>query len=202
MLKYIYQLLENPNIYNAVQKLLGGKRLFSKIRNIVFAEIEQIAYTNVLDVGCGTGHFSDCFKGFYIGVDINPSYLEKAPSNDQCTYLVSDAAFLPFKPEQLSLVFTLGVLHHLNKSARTKMLNEMWRICKTGGHLLIIDGLVPSNRLNLLGYVLAKFDRGRFKIHAAKFSEMIDSFIPNKKNIKWTYFKIFPYELVAVLIRK
>jgi ubiquinone/menaquinone biosynthesis C-methylase UbiE len=202
MLKHFYRLLEIPHVYNAVQKILGGERLFNEIRKIISLKIERITYTNVLDVGCGTGFFSDCFKSPYVGVDINRAYLDKASGNDRCTFVVSDATSLPFKSDHFPLVFTLGVLHHLNTSARTKMLNEMWRVCNTGGHLLIIDGLVPSSRLNLIGYVLAKLDRGRFKMRSTKFSEMIDSFTLNNNNIEWTLFKIYPYELVAVLLRK
>jgi ubiquinone/menaquinone biosynthesis C-methylase UbiE len=202
MLKFLYRMLENPGVYNLSQKLLAGDRVFRAIRKVIAKQLSSISYNNVLDVGCGTGLFADCFKGKYTGIDINQEYIKMAETKGNGTFLVADATSLPFNDKTFDLVFTMGVLHHINKQEREKMLNEMWRVCKADGHILIVDGLVPSNRLNLIGYVLAKLDRGRFKMRMERFKEMINSVYLHKKLVKYILIKIFPYEIVTVNLQK
>lgn len=202
MLKILYKMLENPKVYDLSQNLLGGDRVFRAIKEAIATQLSGISYNNVLDVGCGTGLFADCFKGEYTGIDINQEYIRRAETKGRGTFLVADATSLPFNNETFGLVFTLGVLHHLDKQEREKMLKEMWRVCKAGGHILIVDGLVPSNRLNLIGYVLAKLDRGRFKMRMERFKEMINFVYSNKRWVKYTHIKSFPHELIAVNLQR
>ncbi len=202
MLKFLYRILEDPKVYDLVQKFLGGNRVYRAVRDLIGVELKNISYNNVLDVGCGTWPFWDCFKGKYTGIDINQEYIRKAAAKGKGIFLVADATSLPFNNETFGLVFTMGVLHHLDKQEREKMLKEMWRVCKAGGHILIVDGLVPSNRLNLIGYVLAKLDRGRFKMRMERFKEMINFVYSNKRWIKYTHIKSFPHELIAVNLQR
>jgi ubiquinone/menaquinone biosynthesis C-methylase UbiE len=202
MLKILYKVLQNPKIYNTAQTLLGGNRVYREIRGMIGAQLKDIEYNNVLDAGCGTGIFADCFKGTYTGVDISGEYIEHARSSGRGTFVVADATALPFKDETFDLVFTLGVLHHLDAGNCERMLGEMWRVCKAGGHILIVDGLVPSNRLNIIGYILAKLDRGRFKVRIEDFKAQIASAYPDAERVMDNHIKIFPYELIARIIRK
>ena len=202
MLKFFYKMLERPKVYNITQVLLGADRVFRAIKKVVKLQLSENDYSNVLDVGCGTGMFADFFKVDYTGIDINPDYIKSVGNKSRGTFLVGDATSLPFSNIKFDLVFTLGVLHHLNKNERQKMFDEMWRVCKHKGHILIVDGLVPSNKLNLIGYVLAKLDRGRYKMRMDKFKEMVSSAYPDRIRITYTQIKCFPYELVAVILQK
>ena len=202
MLKMLYKALENPALYDMTQKLLGGDRVYKKLKEAIAAQLKNISYNNVLDVGCGTGLFTDCFKGEYTGIDINEGYIKKARSDKKGAFKTGDATALQFEDETFDLVFTLGVLHHLDAGNREKMLKEMRRVCKTGGHILIVDGLVPSNRLNVVGYALAKLDRGPFKMRIDMFQEMVNSAYPNAGLIKYTHIKSFPHELIAAIVRR
>ncbi|MCL4475154.1 MAG: hypothetical protein M1508_02865 [Nitrospirae bacterium] len=67
---------------------------------------------------------------------------------------------------------------------------------------MIIDGLVPSDKLNVIGYTLAKLDRGRFKIRAKEFKEMIAFAYPHAGCVRYTDIKSFPHELVAAMVRR
>lgn len=202
MLKILYKALENPAIYDITQKLLGGDRAYKKLREAIAAHIKDISYNKVLDLGCGTGLFTDCFKGDYTGIDINEEYIKKARAYKKGTFRTGDATALQFEDETFDLVFTLGVLHHLDAGSREKMLKEMRRVCKTGGHILIVDGLVPSNRLNIIGYVLAKLDRGPFKTRDEKFKEMIHSAYNNARETIYTPIKVFPHEYISVFLQR
>lgn len=202
MLKILYKMLENPKVYDLVQKLLGGDRVYRALKEVMGAQLKNISYSNVLDVGCGTGLFRDCFSSEYTGIDINQEYIKKAGTKRGGVYLVADATRLPFETETFDLVFTLGVLHHLDVQNRGNMLKEMWRVCKAGGHILIMDGLVPSNRLNVIGYVLAKLDRGRYKMRTERFKEMIEDSFSKKQTSYYESYSVWPYEFIAVIVSK
>lgn len=202
MLKFFHRLLENPKIYEVMQKLLGGGRVYKAIREFIEVQLKNISNNNVLDVGCGTGFLSDCFTGAYTGVDINETYIKKAETKRKRVFMVADATELPFAPETYDLVFTLGVLHHLESGNRKKLMNELWRVCKLGGKIIIVDGVIPSNRLNFLGFILAKLDRGRYKIRGKKFREMINDSYSFSKKITFTNIIRFPYEIIIAYVYK
>jgi len=84
---------------------------------------------------------------------------------------------------------------------RERMLAEMFRVCTAGGRILIVDGLVPSSRFNVLGYVLAKLDRGRFKMRSHKFMEMIERAFPSLR-AHYEIVTVWPYEFVLVVLYK
>lgn len=200
MLKILYKALENPAIYDLTQKLLGGDRVYRKLRDAIAERLKDISYNKVLDVGCGTGLFRDCFKGNYTGIDVNGEYIKKAQKTKEGVFIEGDATNLPFQDGSFDLIFTLGVLHHLNSEQCEKMLREMLRVCKTGGHILIMDGLVPSNRLNIAGYVLAKLDRGSYKLEMSAFKKMISSVYYDAD--AFHSLTVFPHEYVTAFIEK
>ncbi len=202
MLKVFHRMLENPEMYEFIQRLLGGDRVFRALKVALEAELRQIIYSNVLEVGCGTGLTKDCFNSEYTGIDINPEYIRVVSSRGVGTFLVADATLLPFEPETYDLVFTAGVLHHLNEQDRNKMLGEMRRVCRPKGYILIADGLVPSNRLNLIGYALAKLDRGRYKMRIERFLDMIRTAYPAPFSIRFAQYRTFPVEFVVAVVSR
>ncbi len=202
MLNFLYRLLENPQVYEVIQKILGGDRVFRALKAAVEAELRQITYRNVLEVGCGTGLTKDCFAGEYTGVDINPEYIKVVSRRGHGTFLVADATSLPFEDGLYDLVFTAGVLHHLKAQDRDRMLGEMMRVCKLQGHILIADGLVPSNRLNLIGYILAKLDRGRYKMRIGEFRDMINTAYRAPFSVRFEQYRTFPTEFIMAVIGK
>jgi ubiquinone/menaquinone biosynthesis C-methylase UbiE len=198
----IYKLLEIPAVYNAVQNILGGPRIFATMRQAVEAQLATLTYQNVLDVGCGTGIAVEWFSGAYYGMDLNPQYFRKIPRAPQRSFQVGDATALPFQSESFDVVFTLGVLHHLDANNCQNMLGEMARVCKPGGTIIIIDGLVPSNRLNIIGYLLAKFDRGRYKVRIEQFQAMLAQAFPTGMSLSSQVSAIFPGEYVLSVLTK
>ncbi len=202
MLKFLYRMIEDPRIYDFVQRLLGGGMVFTAVTEAIHCQLSGFSYKNVLEVGCGTGLTKDCFAGDYTGVDINPEYIRVVSGRGSGTFLVADATSLPFGPDTYDLVVTVGVLHHLDHQSRELMLSEMFRVCRTGGHILIADGLVPSNRLNLIGYVLAKLDRGRYKMRIEKFRDMIRRAYPEPLSVIFNKYRVAYLEFVVAVVAK
>lgn len=80
--------------------------------------------SRVLDLGCGTGRFSETLGDFFaaevIGVDVSATMLRKAKSGCDprlCRFLRADAARLPVASNTIDLAFLSMVYHHIDPRA-------------------------------------------------------------------------------------
>ena len=104
---------------------------------------------NVLDVACGTGDMAVSLveRGCTVtGVDISEEMLaiarQKAP---MVTFMIADAEHLPFPDASFDAVtcaFGVRNFVHLEQG-----LNEMLRVLKPGGQLVILELATPDNPL-------------------------------------------------------
>jgi demethylmenaquinone methyltransferase/2-methoxy-6-polyprenyl-1,4-benzoquinol methylase len=132
----------------AVRKILTGSN----------GKSEAEKSLQILDVACGTGDFSIAIAGqmpegsHIIGIDLSEGMLEimdrkikKANLQNKISWMQGDCEDLPFKDgtfDRVSVAF--GVRNFEN---REKGLQEMLRILKPGGRLVILELSVPSNRI-------------------------------------------------------
>jgi len=107
----------------------------------------------LLDVGCGTGHWSAFFAemGYRVtGVDIAPRMIEVARAAvSSCRFEVADASQLPFEDSTFDIVSAMATLEFLPDPAAA--IAEMARCAKEGGHLLVgtLNRLAPLNQHRL-----------------------------------------------------
>ncbi|MFW6061905.1 MAG: class I SAM-dependent methyltransferase [Planctomycetota bacterium] len=112
-----------------------------------------VAGQTLLDVGCGTGHWSAFFAemGYRVtGVDLAAQMIEVArAATGQCTFLVADACHLPFGKSSFEAVAAMATLEFLPDPAAA--VQEMVRCAKRDAHLLIgtLNRLAPLNRRRL-----------------------------------------------------
>lgn len=102
----------------------------------------------LLEVGCGTGHWSEyfCNKGFDVtGVDISERMISIAKQRKvtRAMFDVSDAARLPFPDGSFDVVAAITVLEFMANPAR--VVSEMTRCVKRVGGMLVFGVL---NRLS------------------------------------------------------
>jgi len=140
-----------------------------------FVKIEVNNTRNVLEIGCGTGRYAKFFKkDAYIGVDITPKFINYAKRKSNYDFRIMDIRKLSFKNGSFDKVFSIGVLHHLNERDLLKTLQEVKRVLKPGGKLLVMED-IPIPKSNLVGHLLQKFDRGAsiraIKQYASLFSD-------------------------------
>jgi len=100
----------------------------------------------ILDVGCGPGHISAQIANMYSGIEVTGVDISEQRINDGIEYfnyhknltLISgDAQELPFKNNSFDFVFSRFMLEYV-KDPR-KAVNEMVRVCKNGGQILVQD---------------------------------------------------------------
>jgi SAM-dependent methyltransferase len=119
----------------------------------------------LLDVGCGTGHWTRFFAGLGYqvhGVDLSGEMIAVAEAHDApiCTFAVADAAYLPFPDARFDVVAAMAVLEFVPDAAA--VIREMARCTRGGGSILIgtLNRLSELNRRRLAGgkepYVSAK----------------------------------------------
>jgi SAM-dependent methyltransferase len=133
-----------------------------KTRDFLLSEVGKYLNWNdisqTLDVGCGKGLLmigsaKKLKSGFSIGIDIwnsndqsenhESSTLQNADMEgvgEKIKLLTADARILPFDNEAIDLVMSHWVIHNIEAdNEQLQSLNEMYRVLKRGGAILIAD---------------------------------------------------------------
>jgi len=102
--------------------------------------LEQFKQKEILEIGCGTGHWSAFFaeNGFTVnGIDVSKKMLEKAIEKKipNATFTQALAEELPFKKHSIENIACITALEFMNDI--TKAITEMHRVLKPGGILLV-----------------------------------------------------------------
>ncbi len=112
----------------------------------MFEEIDQILSklpkgARVLDLGCGTGHFSTYIKtlGYDVtGLDPSTKMLNYARQNfPDITFVEGYSNALPFEAATFDLVISIEVLRYLDTKIVFESYEEMYRVLKPGGKIFI-----------------------------------------------------------------
>jgi ubiquinone/menaquinone biosynthesis C-methylase UbiE len=141
----------NPQIgsYDYFQRLydVEEKHWWSRgMRDIAGSLFESVGKTStplsVLDAGCGTGINLGWLRryrpGRLVGIDISFPALEFCLRRGERSLLQSSVLALPFRDRAFDLVVCNDVLQHLpGRGGETKALEELYRVLKDGGYLLI-----------------------------------------------------------------
>lgn len=107
---------------------------------------------SVLDVGCGTGVHLEAYAQAGArchGVDLSAAMLEVAENRlgDAAELTLASATHLPHPDAAFDLVVASLFLHELDADTRRKVLDEMARVVRPDGRLLVIDYRVGDLRL-------------------------------------------------------
>ena len=110
----------------------------------------DLSNSDVLELGCGVGRWAPKLQkagANYIGTDLSQGMISRAriitPSAN-FVHLTTDN--LPFETGSFDLVLTVTVLHHNSYARQDELIDELLRITKPGGHILIMEAILPSDR--------------------------------------------------------
>jgi ubiquinone/menaquinone biosynthesis C-methylase UbiE len=109
-----------------------------------------VAGERVLDVGCGTGTLALAAKrrvgeaGSVHGVDASAEMVARARTKSErqglaATFDVASAQSLPYPDATFDAVLCTLAFHHLPENARAGAIDEMRRVTKPGGRVLIAE---------------------------------------------------------------
>ena len=139
--------IESPAIYDGLTRILLSP-LFRGFAADIEATVQAPA--TILEVGCGPGHLANILadaSGYKVtGLDLDPEMVERARVNAQraanaagneATFVVGDAAALPFADASFDLVLSTFSMHHWSDPAAG--LQEIGRVLRPGGRVLIWD---------------------------------------------------------------
>ncbi|MGV8138827.1 MAG: class I SAM-dependent methyltransferase [Mangrovibacterium sp.] len=109
---------------------------------------------HVIDLACGSGIVSCEFAkyaGHVTGIDITESMLKlarKLQLKNKLTnidWVLDDVLPLKFKDNQFSIVISRFGFHHFIDY--DKVFDEMIRVCKSGGTVMVVDVALPEDKL-------------------------------------------------------
>jgi ubiquinone/menaquinone biosynthesis C-methylase UbiE len=148
---------------------MGGPRLYDTLANVFFFGRRRATFQaliaavgvqpgqRVLDVGCGTGYFARllCLSvgrdGLIVGIDPSPAMISYASRQtgraSNCQFQVGRVEALEFPADHFDVVVSSLVMHHLPEGLRVAALQEMRRVLRPGGRLLVAEAQNPRRGL-------------------------------------------------------
>lgn len=117
---------------------------FVGMRSIAASLIDKFCNNDsgmILDVGCGTGALLD-YLGKYrnaIGVDISDEALSFCRRRNLTRIVQGSVMKLPFKDNTFNFIICLNVLYHKQVRNDLKAMQEIYRVCKKEGKVLIMN---------------------------------------------------------------
>jgi ubiquinone/menaquinone biosynthesis C-methylase UbiE len=132
-----------------------SRRNFLFVRKHLLRLVGEVNGLPVLDVGCGTGHFSQTLaaNNFLVGVDISLEMAGHAVKKGLAV-AQSSGRRLPFPARSFSLVIANNVIQSF-KDAR-QFIGELARVTKSGGRIILSATNGQNFSLKLFRYVERK----------------------------------------------
>jgi SAM-dependent methyltransferase len=133
------------------------------------------AFRRVLDIGCGPGtntaHFAHCD---YLGLDLNPRYIESARRRHGRDFVVADATrWQPEPGERADCVLVNSLLHHLDDASAAAFLEGLRPAIADGGRVHLFDLVLPERRG--VARALARLDRGAWARSVPRWRELFSA---------------------------
>jgi ubiquinone/menaquinone biosynthesis C-methylase UbiE len=116
------------------------------------AHVQGMSITGILDLGCGTGRFSEPLAAYFnaqvVGIDPSEKMLERAREkrrDDRVEYRLAPAEALPLPSASVDIIFMSMSFHHFRD--RLAAARECRRVLRQGGTLFVRTGTreqIPS----------------------------------------------------------
>jgi ubiquinone/menaquinone biosynthesis C-methylase UbiE len=137
-----------------VGAFFGGRRrrVFTRLAAISGARPGD----HVLDIGCGTGYFTRVMaravsrNGTAKGVDLSSEAIERARRITRlpnCTFAKGSAEALDEPDRSYDAVVSSLMIHHLPETVRSQAFQEMFRVLRPGGRVLVAEFRPPTTRI-------------------------------------------------------
>lgn len=151
------RLLEQPAVYRTWQAWHAGQKFAPILAHNDLSRIRR-----VLDIGCGPGTNARYFERCdYLGIDINPQYIETARSRYRGDFVAADATtFTVPDGQRFDFILLNSLLHHIDLDDSRHILSQAATLLSEEGSVHILDLVLPPRPG--LARAIARRDRGRF----------------------------------------
>ena len=162
-------LLRQPLVYGLWQAPFAGRKLAPLERHNDLGRIRR-----VLDVACGPGtntaHFA---HADYVGVDINPAYIETARRRHGRAFRIADVTRYRHEDGQpFDFILVNSFFHHLSTADARRVLSHLATLLTEDGHVHILDLVLPPRRG--IARTLARWDRGDYARPLAEWRSLFE----------------------------
>jgi SAM-dependent methyltransferase len=138
-----YDLTEIPEGYDRGRE--HGPEFLDLWMNKIESHLNGRQITEILDLGCGTGRFSEGlaakFDATVIGIDPSKKMLERARAKKRdyrVQFQQGQADSIPLPAQSVDMIFVSMSFHHFND--KTASAHECWRVLRRRGSLFIRTG--------------------------------------------------------------
>jgi SAM-dependent methyltransferase len=169
-------------------------RGFRRFVSPLLARAAGAGRPRILDCGCGTGNNLGLLRqyGRPCGIDLTFSGLAYARRNGERLVAQASALSLPFSDDTFDLVTSFDVIYAFDDAMAAAALDEMRRVLRPGGSLVLNVAALPMLRGNhsILGGEVQRYTRASLRRHLERAGFAVD-------RITYTNFAILP--LVAAV---
>lgn len=148
----------------------NGKHARTLYQHIINT-LSILQFSNVLDVGCGTGEILSAIRKLYPtvslqGIDISQEMLKQAENKkiDNVKLYLGDAEHLPFEKAKFDVLICTDSFHHYPNPQRT--IDEFYRVLQNNGYLLLADFWKPFPIRQLMNIFIPFSNEGDVKIYS------------------------------------
>ena len=146
--------MEVPWVYRVWQAPFAEQKLAVLWRHNARSDVRR-----VLDVGCGPGTNAPHFRGCeYLGLDINPAYIEQARTRYGGDVQVADVTQWRVRDEAYDFILVNSFFHHIADGDADRILSHLATLLTPDGHIHVLDLVLPARPSP--SRVLARMDRG------------------------------------------
>ena len=162
-------LLEQTVVYSLWQAPFAAEKLAPVLNHNDLRGVRR-----VLDVGCGPGTNTKYFAGQdYLGIDINPGYIESARRKHDRNFLAADVTTYDDEHTgKFDFILVNSFLHHINDADSHRVLSRLTEWLAPDGHFHILELISPGDRS--FAQFLANWDRGKYLRAREKWREMFE----------------------------
>jgi SAM-dependent methyltransferase len=157
-----WQILDNPMIWETSRIALDlAFGLYRRRMELLRSWSVLEGQPSVLDIGCGIGQYADVTCGEYLGIDLEPRYIEYARrrrGRPGRTFRCADVASLVEEQRSFDLVLMVDLLHHLDEKTCAELLATVARLTRRD---VVSFEPIPEQR-NRAGQWIVDHDRGDF----------------------------------------
>jgi SAM-dependent methyltransferase len=179
-------LLEQTIVYSLWQAPFAADKVAPILAH---NNIDQVR--RVLDVGCGPGTNTHLFsKSDYLGVEMNPRYVEYARKKFNRRFVVADVTqYQDDAGGNFDFVLLNSFLHHIDLDSTNSVLHRVKKWLSPDGYMHIIELTSPGD--HSIAQFLADWDRGKFTRPLAEWREIFS------QHLEIDIFEPFPVGLLG-----